>query len=386
MFGSSNPIQKTNLVKGDNYSIDLIVNNNYTHFVQISHLPSKDVLQAIPFDPTDRTVAGVITTETLDRIEENTGETIDLLDAMSASLDFLDVLSTTLRSQLGAKEFIVLPPGVSLPKFIAPAESGFKRLRHGNREQFIASTADILEGNEALVAELDANYHFVTDEVALLENRSVEVRYQEITQILEKARFTEEKMDEYKAEELQGKMSRFKSDYARPIVMLDKDGNIAGMVRALLMGNEFSYLSDEVVNQDILPLEKFSGDSVEEQKNNREIFLLAYIMNKACRLGLADQKHLLIIAAEGREEIYARVGYNPFPSDNFHLVMKLGAPGPALMQAQDNIKALPLPTSDWQYKKYVGIGAAVIGIGLFAYGAYNVASTIAETSLFKPRA
>ena len=107
-------------------------------------------------------------------------------------------------------------------------------------------------------------------------------------------------------------MSRFKSEYIRPIVMLEND-KIVGIVRALLMGNGFVYLSDEVVNQDIVPLERFSGDLEEKQAYNRELFLLAYLMNKACKLGLADQTHLFIIAAKGREAIYDQAGYKKFP-------------------------------------------------------------------------
>jgi hypothetical protein len=382
-------IQKENLAIGRNFSIDVVVKNSYTHTIQISHLPSEEILQAIPFDPTDRTVAGSISKNALRPLGE---------EAENA----LKVLSETLLSKLGAKEFIVVPAEDSLPNFTVPEDSGFARFRHCDREQFYVGTENILKEHKELTAELDTNYHFVTDEKTLMSGRGVQERYQEINAILEQTRFTSGKMTEYKDEELQGKMSRFKSEYIRPIVMLDQKGNIAGMVRVLLMGNNFAYLSDEVVNQEIVPLERFSGTSLEEQNYNRELFLLAYLMNKACKLGLADQNHLFIIAASGREKIYEQAGYEKFPLNMvaWKAVMKFGPPGPILTKAQENIKslALPIPTKEvtvpaakgtqnncWYYGKYIGVGAALLGVGLFAYRLYKGSASITDVNIFKPK-
>ena len=374
------PIQTENLAIGKNFSIDLIVKNDYTHSIQISHLSTKKVLQTIPFDPTDRTIAGSISKDALHSLD---GEADNALR----------ILSETLLQKLGAKEFIVVPAEKTLSNFTVPEKSGFARFRHCHRERFYASTKEILEKHKELTLELDKKYHFVIDEKMLMQGKNVKQRYQEINSILEKARFTAGKMEEYKDEELQGKMSRLKNEFVRPIVMLDKKGHIAGMVRALLMGNNFAYLSDEVINQEIIPLEKFSGTSIEEQKYKRELFLLSYLMNKTCQLGLVDQNHLFIIAANGREKIYEQVGYKDFPLDlpGWKVMMKLGPPGPALTKAQENIKSLSLPVTplisnnDWTYGKYIGIGtAALLGVGLFAY-LHKGNTPVADVNTFKPK-
>ena len=333
MSSSRRTTHQANLATGKTYSIDLIVENNYTHFIRVSQLSSKKVLAIIPFDPTDRTIAGSINKDALSVLGDDTENA-------------LKTLSETLLTQLGAKQFILIPKDCTLPNYSTPEKSGFDRLYQSDTQQLREQTSAILNEHKNLTAELDKNFTFVTDEKSLTKGRSVQERYQEISDILEKTRFTTDKMSEYKNEELQGKLSRFKNDHIRPIVMLDKKGNIAGLVRATLMGNNVTYLSDEVVNQAILPLDKFEGDSEKAQAKKRDIFLLAYLMNNACKFGLSDQHHLLIIAAKDREDIYAHTGYKKFPLDldGYNVMMKLGSPGSALIKAQDRIKSLPLST------------------------------------------
>jgi hypothetical protein len=104
------------------------------------------------------------------------------------------------------------------------------------------------------------------------------------------------------------------------------------------MGNGFMYLSDETLDQEMLPLEKFHGDTAEEKAKNRGKFLLAYLANKACSL-VKDQDHFLMIAASGREDIYDAIGLKTFPikSDDYVVTMKLGKPGLALTTIKEKL-------------------------------------------------
>ncbi len=324
--------QKKHLAGGSYFSIDVIVEDDYTHAIQISHLQTGKILQTIAIDPTDRTIAGSINMDGLAALQEE-AETV------------LSALSAALLSEMGAKEFILVPDNCTLPDFIAPENSTFTRFRHCNRDEFNERTAAILREYEELSADMDNRFHFVTDEKTLLADSDPTERYQAIHGILEQARFTPDKDAEYKNEELQGKMSRFKNKFIKPLVMLDGDNHIAGMIRILRMQNGFAYLSDEVVDQSILPVEKFKGETEEEKKYHREMFLLAYLMHKTCELGLADINHLFIIAAAGREKIYEQVGYENFPAQfsGYQFMMNFGAPKPTLIVLQEQIKALPMP-------------------------------------------
>lgn len=359
---SNRPVfSRTNLASGSNFSIDVVSHNNYTYAIQISQLPSHDVLQIIPIDPTDNTIAGTID--------------VNALSPLGAEAKtVLQVLSEKMSSQLGAKEFMIVSGEGNLAEFIQPEENAkFTRFRHGDLDELKRHTKIILSDYPNIAAELDKRFNFVSDEKSLMAGRDCKQRYQEVTTVLEKSRFTSGKLEEYKNEELQGKISRFKSEFIRPIVMLDEQGNIAGMVRVLMMGNQFAYLSDEVMNQDIISWERFSGTTEAEKKQNREMFLLAYLMNKVCQFGLADQNHVVIIAAKDREDIYEDVGFKEFPLkiDGWNAVMKFGPKGPLLETIQRTIKALPLPenkpTNHWHYGKYIGMGAALLVAGLFAY-------------------
>lgn len=359
-------IKKENLANGENFAIDIVVKNNYTHSIEITHTLSNKILLTIPFDPTDRTIAGVINKESLKPLGDQ-------------AENALKILSEALLSKMGAKEFILVPEENTLPGYMAPENSGFSRFRHSDSATLLKCTAVVLSEYQELRAVLDNRYHFVIDEAGLLYGRDPQKRYQEITSIMEKARFSSSKMEEYKNEELQGKRSRINNQHIRPVVMLDREkGNVAGLVRILRMGNQFSYLSDEVVDEEIVPLEKFPGGSEKEKKYNREVFLLAYLMNKACDLNFSKQSHLFIIAAQGREKIYDDIGWESFPLNlpGWKMMMKLSPQGSVLVNLQEQIKSLPLnfnqqypsqPNKYLQYGKFFGLGAVAVGVGLLTY-------------------
>lgn len=345
MFRPNRRVWKENLARESSVSIDLLVQEDFTHFVQLTQLPSNRVLQVFPVDPMDHTVTGVISSDTWRAF----GEEPEVL---------LSVLSQALLTQLGAKEFLVLPGEKSLPGFTLPEESGFSHLRYSERYNLIKQSAAVLEGYKDLTKAFDQHYHFTFSEPDLMTGHDPIERYQAIHAILEQA---PNKMAEYPGQELQVQMSRFKSNFVRPIVMQDRLGRVTGMVRALLMGPKFAYLSNEVINQDLVPFDQFPGSSVEDQKAKRELFLLSYLMNRACAQGLWDQDHLFIIAASGREKIYEQAGYQnyPFCVEGHVVAVNLGSPGPFLLRAQNRIKALPLPRREQEEKSMLDFLATV---------------------------
>ncbi len=378
-------IQRTNLVQGKDFSIDEIIKNDYTHYLQLSHLPSEDILEIIPFDPADCSVLGSISKEVCKKLS----------DPESG----FKLLSETLISRMGSNELMLIPDEYVLPNYTSPElDEKSVRLRHADRAKLFADTAEVLRPYQNLVKELDNQYKFVADEKSIVADHDVNKRYQEINNILEQARFTKKKMEEYKNEQLQGKISRFKNEFIRPMALLDKKTNLSGLIRATLMGNKFVYLSDEVMNQNIVPLSKFPGVTADEQNENREVFLLAYLINKACKVALEDQSHVFIIAAKDREKLYEAIGFKNFPIKipGWKAVVNFSPPGPVVQQAQQKIKELVLPKSEVKenntksnilhYAGYVGAGAAVVGLGFFALRMLTKGETPAPEIItkFKP--
>jgi len=357
-----------NLIKREHFSIDFVVTDYYTHEIQLTQLPEQKVLVSIAVDPTDRTVAGCIDADNL----------IVLGDEARAATE---CLSRVLLEQFGAKQLMIVTSEATFASaYQSPEQLEFKRFRSVHRKQLFEETKKILGEYKTFTAELDEKCYMATDEESLLKHKSVQERYQEISGILAQSGFTPGKLTEYKQEELQGKLSRFKSQLVKSIVILDRNSHdIVGMVRALEMGNRFSYLSDEVMRQDLISLERFSGNDESQKKIQRETFLLAYIMNKASQ-ALLNESHLFAIAAEGRESVYAQVGFEQIPK-HFHgwkAVINLSAPMPALIHAQERIKALPALGSNAtrsSYQKYLGAGVVFLGLGLFAYSLYKKPSS-----------
>lgn len=331
---------KTNLVQEKNFSIDLVTEDACTSSVQISRWPNEKVLARFPIDPTDNTIVGSIDKDRL----------VELGDEADYALQ---ALSRALLENLGAKEFIMVSENISLPAFTEPQDSGFARMRQSGRAALMDKTAAILNRYPNLIAEMDERFHLITDVKSLLADTNISERYGAIHDILDNsARFSEGKHDEYKLEDLQGKMARVNNKYVSPFFLMDKANNIAGMVRSLSMKNHFAYLSDEVVNQENLSYEQFPGVNTEEQKKNREVFLLAYLMNRACQ-ALNNKTHLFIIAAGGREALYDQIGWQAFPPkpeelQGWKMMMKLSGPQLLLTEIKGNIKELPLTETENQ--------------------------------------
>jgi len=380
--------EKQTLASGTNFKIEVVVKDDYTHSIQISHIPSKQILQAIPFDPTDNMLAATINEHTLEVLGEEANHA-------------LSCLSDILRSQIGAKELMILPSTHHLPGYSAPENSGSPcpRLRHCTLQQLQKQTASVCAEYPDLTRHLDRHYHFVAGAQNILLDHSPSERFQEMGALLEETNFIPSKMGEYKNEGLTGKMSRLNSVHIQPIAMLDHQGNMVGMIRALAMGNGFSYLADEIVMQRILPLEQFPGSSAKEQVENRHRFLLAYLMNHASELlSQYHQHHFIIIAARDgadkttgidieRTKIYDAIGYEKFPLNipGFKAVINFDLPKPLLETIKKKIKELPLPSETQRsdqnvshtnpssvscylrYGKWMA-GAALLGVaGLFAY-------------------
>ncbi len=318
-----------------NYSIELVAQNANTYSIQILDLNDHTILANLPLDPMDNTLAAVIDKNTIAKLG-------------AAAPAVLESLSKALQEQIGGKEFLVVPPGVDLPEYILAQNAGFKRLRQASRADLEKTTASILDEYKDLVRELDQTKEIIVGIASLTKKLPPQNPYEEILVFLAKhADFTPEKMIEYNQEDIQGKKARFNNHHVTTIAMLDQQQRLCGIVRGLFMGNEFMYLSDETVNQEILPLDKFQGDA-----KTRSKFLLAYLVNKVC--ALVKQNYLLIIAADKREDIYDGIGFQTFPmkSEDYVVRMKLAKPAPALADVKEKLLQ---PSSEMAVISKVGV-------------------------------
>jgi len=363
-------------------AIDIISEGPFTSYILVKSHTENKIFTKLIIDPTDNTVFGAITNDiNLDEKEVK---------------HILPILSAKIREHLGAKEFIIVPETYHVEKFKTPEATTFDRLRYSSWRRLNWTTHNILKLNPELRQHLDKHYRMIKTEEALMQGMDSSERYAEIGRILGTTGFTAGKQKEYEQEELNGKMSRFKNDNVKFLIMVDNNNKIVGMIRGLLR-NGFCYLSDEVINQDLLEFNLFPGKTEEEQKAKRQLFLFSYLINAATCL----DSNFLIIAAKGREPLYNAVGFNAFPGlfqfyvdgRPFKTVMSLGEPGPTLKLLQENIRCLPAPTSEakpvpapaapqtnyWRYAKY---GVTFAAVGLFAYtmikrkGITNDAGTI----------
>lgn len=316
-------------------TVDVVTEKNYTHYIHIHALNGTSV--KLPIDPTDKTLMSSFNSELFDSLKDKNNKQ-----------KFFQTLSKKLTEEIGGKQLIVLSSQEdNLPDYIPPYLSGFDRLRFADPK--LLKMAKNSDEEDKACQFLEENFYFINSEKALLAKTNEKERYQEIDSILEHANFTQSKQNEYKEEELQGKASRFKSDFITPIVLLNKRNKIVGMIRALNMGDGFYYLSDEVMNQNIIPLDFFKGD-----KAKRERFLLKYLIKHTLKT-LEDQgevKYIIIIAAEGRTETYDYAGLktfeNPLLVFDGKLVMKFSSPGPELNNLIEKIKSLPFEPTNLQ--------------------------------------
>lgn len=330
-------LPRINLAVVNHYSIDLTKKDQFTYSIQLRDLNEESILSDLSLDPMDNTLAAVIDKDTVSK-----------LGADAASV--LEKIATVLPEKIGVKEFIIVPKTANFPGFIPVQENTeFTRTRHANRKELEKSTEAILKQHSDLEDQLDKQTELVMGINELVKKIPHHKPYHEILALLEThADFTKEKMQEYEAEDVQGVKARFNGEKVTTIAMLNEQKDkeeqknqkhLCAIVRCLAMGNKFGYLSDETVNQNILPLEKFPGNSPEEQMKERAKFLLAYIANRACKIA-TDQDNFLMIAARGREDIYDAVGFKQFPivSDDYVVMMKFTRePRPLMQSIQKNL-------------------------------------------------
>lgn len=317
--------RQTISIDSRNYHFDVVSKDKNTYAVLISDSNSQ-IIADLPLDPMDNTLAAVLNKDAISKLDKDAGIV-------------LNALSKFLQEQIGAKEFVLVPNGVALPDYIPAQNAEFKRLRHANRVDLEKSLFVMLEQYKELAIELDKQYEMVVGIDELEKKLQHNKPYEEIFALLNKhANFTPGKMTEYKEEEIEGTKARFNNSNVKTIALLNQQNRLFGIIRSLSMGNKFAYLSDETINQEILPLEKFQGNNIDEQIKNRAKFLLAYLANRACSLA-KDQDHFLMIAASGREDIYDSVGLQTFPiqSNDYVVTMKLGKPGLLLTSIKEKL-------------------------------------------------
>jgi len=289
-----------NLGKTTAFSVDVVIIDTYTPFIQISNA-NQQVLQTIPIDPTDHTVTGVISSTALASLDDERKE------------ELLDLLGRKLPVDLGTKQFLNVDAKWTVPNYILPKDRAGNRVRNATRTILLEDTSSILDAHPDLVQQLDTDYQFVLgDDVLALAEKNPQEFYTKVSDLLAQANFTEAKQQEYKTEDLQGKASRFNNKAVTPLIMQDTtDGKFVAMIRAVSSSENTVYLSDEVILEKLVLIERFAGATKEEQSKNQQQFLLAYLMNKTGQL-LPQKEMLTIIAANNRVDIYESLGFGKF--------------------------------------------------------------------------
>lgn len=333
----SSRITTQKLAEAGNYAIVLASQDEFTFSIQITDTRDNSILADLPLDPMDNTQAGTIGADAMKKLGS---------DAQAVR----EALSKTLQEQIGAKEFVMHPAGSALTGFVPVQDHSFTRMRHANRKDIKQHTNTILGQHADLVAMLDQQYDFVVGvnnirkQVHKFEQRAFDL-------LNGHANFTQEKMTEYKSEDIQGVKSRLNNSNVTVVAMLDKQRNLCGILRSLAMGGEVAYLSDETMIQEIIPLDKFAGATEQEKAQNRGVFLLAYFANRAVSQ-IDHQEKFVIIAAAGRESIYEAIGFQSFPMDDLMLTMRFDNKPRPLMS--DLKKQLMTPPSNMTAVKKFG--------------------------------
>lgn len=305
------------------YSIDLINTDDYSYSVQISNVDTKEIISNLPLDAPDNTLAAVLDENSINALGDHAG---DVLEALSKAL-----------TKIGGKEFIVIPVQSALPDYLPVQDHAFKRVRQAALSNLVTTTEKLLSSYNEWAKMLDEQCEFVFG----MENLASKMQhpYHQIFALLQgHASFTQGKMAEYKEEDIQGIKARVNNANVTTLALLNNQGELVGFMRSLAMGNQFGYLSDETLNQAILPLTSFTGETLEEKTKIRNQFLLAYFINRALPL-IKNQNQFIIIAADGRENTYDNVGFQPFPIQSNHYIatMKLAKPGPELTIVKETI-------------------------------------------------
>jgi hypothetical protein len=297
-----------------------------------------ETIISLPVDSVDNTVTGVISAEALNKLGSQRDEC-------------LSQLAEYAKTKFGAKQFINVPVGVLLPGYKRPQEhSTFKRLREVKAAAILERTANVLNEYKDLVAKLDSKLKVIVGEEKIESDSKEE--YPEEGELLEKyADFSASKKLEHRS----GHAARFRNSAVQTVRLIDSETkpSLKGILRVLNKGNGKAYLSDETIEWDLIPLEKFKGNTKAEQAMNRRRFLLAYLINKGV-IAIASQfDDLQIIAAPGTnedEEASKKTGIAPFgtrvyeeigfePANGLTVMMSLTSPGPALTDVKAKLLA-----------------------------------------------
>lgn len=346
------------LAEIDNFTIQLVKQNNYTYVIKISQInPPNETIQFLPLDTSDNTVTAVI----------------DPTPFGDAAERIFAKLSEILREEIGGKQIFFIPEPMTLPEYTPPpaaTKEGFNRLRHGNMQDISNKCKEQLEEYKKITKELNEKYYFEHDINQLLAVKKITRNdfYKEIYEVLALAGFTRKKQEEYADEQGQSTAARCENQNISFICMVTKETHkIVGFLRIGLtpLPSHPKYLCDEVIIPDILSEKDFSDEiTYEEQQEinnadinpkptpqeyNRKAFLLAYLMNKTYQHGIKifsftnqDLQPVSIIAAEGGTLMYRRIGFQSFPMNipGWKAVMHFSDPGPTLRKIQKEIKTL----------------------------------------------
>lgn len=229
--------------------------------------------------------------------------------------DTLNDISSSLLTNYGAKEFILIPSTAQMKDYLTPDQHAlkysFNRALYAFKADLKTGSATQVDHYKKFTQELDQNYRLV-DLNFMLKVKSQKELYKELCNFLkDNANFTPGKMKEYAEGDIVGMKNRFDRKNVLPFLLIDNNNNIVATLRVLQWQN-CAYVSDECVYGKILPEENFS--SADEHRT----FLMAYLVNRAFSQGLEQFDHFFLIGAEGRVHQYCNIGCKPFTGgENF---------------------------------------------------------------------
>jgi hypothetical protein len=344
LFAVPIPYKEKILVTGEKggkrFTIKLVYRND-SYCLKIVG-KKNEVLHIIALDPANSTLATAI---------DYSGVLASLGDEGAQAA--LKALAEVMQN-IGGKQVILLFGQQGLPGYHAVEDQQHPchcpLFRHGIRKELLEQTGAILRQYPLVAKGLDEQYDFVSGARSIFAGQDEMVRCQEFTQLLKDAHCIETQPSSYTEEDDRRTLSRLKSEHVLPVAMLKvkrserrgpvEQGAMQGVVRVLPMGVRFAYLSDDVVKLDEAML-------IEIPKEQRARFSLAYLMHGAMRL-LPYHSRFVVIAGQGREDIYDGLGFKAFPirmpgeSQHWQAVMHFSPiQGKMMEKMQKQISALP---------------------------------------------
>lgn len=311
----------------------------------------QDPIAKMNIDAMDNTLAG--------SIDEQKIINLDMQQQLRLTKYYLEFLRS--KEGYGAKEFFLPTPQIAAEidkatpsdgdnssekdqHFRSPQHTDFKRHLYARATELYKQSKRKIEQYPHLTTDLDQRYEFVTSIQQLLQNQDPDKRFKELLDFFaQNAAFTKTKMEEYSSAQVQGMKARMLNKNVIVSALVDKnDKKIFAILRNLNMGNQSGYISDEIVNPNMVDINTFDGK--EEQKiEERRTFLMAYLVTKVCEQNLGDFKQFFIIGAEDSIEQYQAIGCQTYNNENVpSLLASLNAPGERLQ----NIKREQLTATE----------------------------------------